>query len=149
LLVSLVVHATLTAFVRFFDHYFEKATVVLLQIVNFIVPLAVITLLFVMIFKFLPDVKIKWKDVWIGAFVTALLFTAGKFLIGVYLGNSDISSVYGAAGTVIIILVWVFYSSILLFLGAEFTQVYIRSHGYKIEPTEYAVKIEKKIIEKK
>jgi membrane protein len=80
---------------------------------------------------------------------TSLLFTLGKFLIGLYLGNSNIGSVYGAAGTVILILLWVFYSSIILFFGAEFTQVYAKTYGNKIEPSQYAVKVERKVIEKK
>jgi membrane protein len=124
-----------------------QPTAALIEITNFIIPLGVITLLFAMIFKFLPDARINWKDVWIGAFATALLFTLGKYLMGLYLINSDIGSVYGAAGTIIIILLWIYFSSIILFIGAEFTQVYTRKHGKRIEPASYAVRIETKIIE--
>jgi len=88
-----------------------------------------ITLLFAMIFKFLPDAKIAWHDVWIGAFITALLFTIGKFALGLYLGKSGVSSSYGAAGSLIVLLLWVYYSSQILFFGAEFTQVYSNRFG--------------------
>ncbi|MBX9852285.1 MAG: YihY/virulence factor BrkB family protein [Cytophagaceae bacterium] len=147
LLVSLVIHAFLVAFFKVFEYYFKNATVIFVQISNFLIPLVIITVLFAMIFKYLPDVKIRWKDVWTGAFVTSALFTLGKFLIGLYLGSSDVGSAYGAAGTIILILLWVFYSSILLFLGAEFTQVHARRYGNPIQPSAYAVRIEKKVIE--
>jgi membrane protein len=149
LLVSLVIHALLVAIIDLFSQQFENVTILLIQLTNFIVPLFIITLLFAVIFKFLPDAKIHWRDVWTGSLFTSLLFTLGKFLIGLYLGNSNIGSVYGAAGTVILILLWVFYSSIILFFGAEFTQVYAKTYGNKIEPSQYAVKVERKVIEKK
>ena len=98
----------------------------------------VITLLFAMIFKLLPDVKIGWNDVWIGAAGTALLFVIGKFLIGLYLGNASISSSYGAAGPVIIMIIWIYYSAQILFLGAEFTQVYANRYGSRVVPKEHA-----------
>lgn len=145
LLVSLVVHAGLVALIKFIN--IEKATVLLMQATNFILPLMVTILLFALIFKFLPDVKISWKDVWVGALTTGMLFTLGKFLIGLYIGTSDLSSAYGAAGTIIVILLWVYLSSILLFLGAEFTHVYARKYGSKIEPAKYAVRVEKRVIE--
>ena len=104
------------------------------EIINFIVSFAVITVLFAMIFKFLPDVTIAWRDVWIGASITSFLFTLGKFLLGFYLGRSSISSSYGAAGSLVLILVWVYYSSQILFFGAEFTQVYANRYGSKIVP---------------
>jgi membrane protein len=108
-------------------------------VVNFLVSLGVITLLFALMFKFLPDAKIAWSDVTIGAALTALLFTIGKSLIGLYLGNNSFSSTYGAAGSLIVILVWVYYSAQILFFGAEFTQVYARRYGSKIVPSEHAV----------
>ena len=98
----------------------------------------VVTLLFAMIFKFLPDVKIGWNDVWIGAAGTAALFVIGKFLIGLYLGNASISSSYGAAGPVVIMILWIYYSAQILFLGAEFTQVYANQYGSRVIPTENA-----------
>jgi membrane protein len=147
LLVSLVIHALIVAFSSWINHYFESITVLFIQILNFTLSLIVITFLFALIFKVLPDVKIQWKDVRIGAFVTAVLFSIGKFLIGFYLGHTNVASAYGAAGTIIIILTWVFYSSILLFFGAEFTQAYAKYYGRRIEPSEYAVKVEMNIID--
>jgi membrane protein len=91
-----------------------------------------------MIFKFMPDVKVGWRDVWAGAAMTALLFTAGKFAIGFYLGRSTVASAYGAAGSVIIVLLWVYYSAQILFFGAEMTQVYARKHGSHVKPSKYA-----------
>jgi membrane protein len=118
LLVSLVVSAALTAFADFWG------TAKILEVLNFIVSIGVITILFAAIFKFLPDIKIAWATVWIGAFVTAVLFTIGKTLTGLYLSKSAVASSFGAAGSLVIILVWVYYNSQILFFGAEFTQVY-------------------------
>lgn len=96
--------------------------------------LALLTLLFAFIYKFLPDVKIGWKDVWIGAVLTAILFSLGKIGIGMYLGRSGLSSVYGAASSVVALLFWIYFSSMIFFFGAEFTQVYARHHGSRSEP---------------
>jgi len=96
---------------------------------NFAISFAMISALFAMIFKLLPDVPIEWRDVWLGAAVTALLFTIGKALIAVYLGHAGVTSVYGAAGSLVLVLLWIYYSSQLLFLGAEFTEVYSRRYG--------------------
>jgi membrane protein len=148
LLVSLIIHAAVMAISELMARYFESLTILLLNIFNIVLPVAIITLLFALLFKFLPDAKVRWKDVWVGAFVTSVLFSLGKFIIGVYLGNSNVGSAYGAAGTVIIILTWVFYSSVLLFLGAEFTKVHAFKYGRKIEPSDYAVRIEKRIVDK-
>jgi membrane protein len=106
--------------------------------VNVVVSFAVITLLFAMMFKVLPDVKIAWSDVWLGAAVTALLFTIGKFAIGLYLGQSSMASAYGVAGSFVVLLVWVYYSAQIMFFGAELTQVYANRHGSGIVPTENA-----------
>lgn len=108
------------------------------DLVNLAVSLAVFTLLFAIIFKYLPDVKVQWRDVWVGAAVTAVLFAIGKTLIGLYLGKSAVASPYGAAGSLLILLIWVYYSSVLVFLGAEFTQVNAKVHGTPIEPDEHA-----------
>lgn len=104
--------------------------------------LAVFTFLFGAIYKILPDARIRWHDVWIGALVTAVLFSLGRYLIGIYIGNAAIGSVYGAAGSIIILLVWVYYSAQILFFGAEFTQVYASRHG-GIQPERYAVRVVK------
>src|SRR6266545_1853556 len=138
LLVSLVVSAALTAVGTYLTGLLPGAEVVL-QVLNFLVSLAVITVLFAMIFRFLPDVKITWRDVWLGAGVTALLFTIGKSLIGLYLGNSSVASVYGAAGSLVILLLWTYYSSQILFFGAELTEVWARRRGSGIVPDEHAI----------
>src|SRR5262249_13090127 len=98
-----------------------------------------VSVLFAMIFKLLPDVAIRWPDVWLGALVTGLLFSLGKFAIGLYLGRASFGSSYGAAGTVLIVLAWTYYSAQILFLGAEFTQVYARRYGRRIRPSDLAV----------
>jgi membrane protein len=117
------------------------ASETLAQLLNFVLSLAIITLLFAMIFKFLPDAKIAWRDVWIGAFLTALLFTVGKFALGLYLGKSSVASSYGAAGSLIVLLLWVYYSSQILFFGAEFTQVYANRFGSCVAPADNAVPV--------
>lgn len=138
LLVSLVISTLIAALNEVMAGYLPGGDV-LAHGVNFVVSLAIITLLFAMIYKILPDATVRWSDVWIGALVTALLFTIGKFLIGLYLGKSSVASAYGAAGSVVIILVWVYYSAQILFLGAEFTQVYARRRGAEIRPARDAV----------
>ncbi len=138
LLTSLVLSAVLAALGGYLNQLFPEADI-LLGFLNFIVSFGVITLLFAMIYKFLPDVKIGWNDVWFGAAITAFLFTIGKFLIGLYLGNSSIGSTYGAAGSLVVILAWVYYSVQILFFGAEFTQVFARKYGSQIEPDDHAV----------
>jgi membrane protein len=110
----------------------------LLPILNFALSFAVISALFALIFKFLPDVEMTWRDVWPGGAVTALLFTVGKTLIGMYLGRAGATSVYGAAGSFVLVLLWVYYSAQILFLGAEFTEVYSRRYGSRVEPTRDA-----------
>jgi membrane protein len=105
--------------------------------------LSVTTLVFTLMFKVIPDAKIAWKDVWLGGFVTALLFTAGQVLIGLYLGKTSIGTAYGAASSLMIVLLWIFFSSCILFLGAEFTQVYANMYGSKIGPAENAVGVPK------
>ncbi len=133
LLVSLVCSAALAALGNFIGHYIS-ATEILLKTLNFFVSLGIITLLFTMIFKFLPDVKIAWRDVWLGGFITAVLFNVGKFLIGIYIGKSSISSVYGAMGSLVIVLVWVYYSAQILFFGTQFTRIYATRFGVNPEP---------------
>jgi membrane protein len=107
-------------------------------VLDIVVSFGGVTLLFAMIFKYLPDVKIRWRDVWLGAAVTALLFTLGKFLLGLYLGRASVASAYGAAGALVIVMLWAYYSSQILFFGAEFTQVYAKSYGRRIQPADNA-----------
>jgi membrane protein len=138
LLVSLAVSAGLAALSSFLGDLlpglFEVA-----KVLDFVISLGVITLLFAMIYKFLPDVKIRWGDVWVGAAVTSLLFTVGKFLIGLYLGYSSAASVYGAAGSLAVLLIWIYYTAQIVLLGAEFTQVYAKRYGSRIVPGADAV----------
>ena len=123
LLVSLSLNAALAAVGKFASGFLPEERI-LWAVVNFLVSLGVITMLFAMIFKLLPEVKISWRNVWVGAFVTALLFNLGKTLIGIYLGRSSVVSAYGAAGSFIILLLWVYYSAQIVFFGAEFTRVH-------------------------
>jgi membrane protein len=126
LLASLLLSAALTAV----GHHFGGAGWPLLwRAINLVVSLGVITVLFALLFKLLPDAGVAWKDVWVGAALTGVLFTIGKYLIGLYLGSSALGSTYGAAGSLAVFLVWVYYSAQILFFGAEFTQVYASRHG--------------------
>jgi membrane protein len=143
LLTSLVVSAALAALHTYMGNAFPGGAV-LWEGLNVIVSLIVITLLFAMIYKVLPDVKLAWNDVWVGALVTAGLFTIGKFLIGLYLGTSAFASSYGAAGSVIVILLWVYYTSQIILLGAEFTRAYVEQFGPRPPPVEFATKDRKR-----
>ena len=140
LLASLVISAALSALGEYIGTRWPVADI-WLEVINFVISFAVITLLFAMIFKFLPEVNIAWRDVWLGAAVTSALFTLGKFLIGLYLGRSEVGNTFGAAGSLAILLIWIYYSAQILFLGAEFTQVYANRYGSKIEPDPDMVRI--------
>jgi membrane protein len=140
LLVALVVSAGLAALGTMLGEMLPAPAVVL-QVINLVFAFGVITLLFAMIFKILPDAEIHWGDVWIGAAVTALLFTIGRFALGLYLGRSAFGSAYGVAGSFIVILLWVYYSAQILFFGAEFTQVYANTYGSRVVPDENAVPV--------
>ena len=138
LLVSLVLSAGLAALGKFFSGLLPGAEA-LWQGVEFAVSFGVVTLLFAAIYKVLPDAEIAWRDVWVGAAVTAVLFALGKLLIGLYLGHASVGSTYGAAGSFLVLLVWIYYSAQILFFGAEFAQVYARRYGSRIVPSEDAV----------
>ncbi len=137
LLVSLVISAALSALQGYLGSILSIAPFVL-EIINIVISLGVVYILFAMLFKFLPDVEVSWKDVWIGALATTVLFVAGKDLIGLYLGHGSIASSYGAAGSMAILLVWVYYSAQILFLGAEFTYVYATRFGSGAKPSAHA-----------
>jgi membrane protein len=137
LLVSLVVSAALSATGHFFERALPGGEVVW-QILNFFISLGVVTLLFALIFKVVPDADIRWGDVWIGAAVTAALFSVGKFALGLYLGKSTVTSSYGAAGSFVALAIWVYYAAQILFLGAEFTRVQARHRGTPIRPSDKA-----------
>lgn len=137
LLVSLIISAAISALTDIIDRYLHIPGYVF-QLTDILLSLFVIFVLFSMIFKLLPDVELSWKDVRVGAMVTTVLFVAGKYLIGLYLGKSSVSSVYGAASSLAIILVWIYYSSQILYLGAEFTYVYVLRFGPGVKPSDYA-----------
>ena len=141
LLISLIISAALSALSGWISEFLPSITVYLFFIINFVLSLFIVTLLFAMIYKILPDVDLKWRHTWIGAFVTSLLFVIGKTLLGLYFGQTDPGSTYGAAGSIILILLWVSYSCLILFFGAEFTQVYVRRSGEYIKPSSHAVKV--------
>ncbi len=143
LLVGLIINTLMDFLDNHLVHYFQGATVYLFYFLNILVIFIIITALFVTIFKILPDGTISLKDSIIGAIFTSVLFMSGKFLIGAYISNSHIASAYGAMGSVILILAWVYYSSIILYFGAEFTKVYAHKHGKKIIPNNYSVTISK------
>jgi membrane protein len=143
LLVSLVVSTAVSAVGKWATGLLPGSETIM-QVLTFVVSFALIIFLLALIYKFVPDVEIAWKDVWIGAVVTALLFTLGKFLIGLYLGKSSVASTYGAAGSLVIVLLWIYYSAQILFLGAEFTQVYATHYGSQIRPSKHAVPVVEK-----
>ena len=146
LLTSLLLSAGLAAAGKYFSGWFGGMPW-LFQLLNFVVSFGLITLLFAMMFKYVPDAKVAWKDVWFGAVVTALLFTAGKFGLGLYLGKSSVVSTYAAAGALLIVLLWVYYTSQIVFYGAELTQAYAYSRGREVAPSEHAEKDEAKAIQ--
>ena len=139
LLVSLVLSAGLSALSNWVSIHLSESVMVFFQLLDIVVSMGIITILFAAIFKFLPDIKIKWKDVWGGAFLTAILFVIAKFALGLYFGASDLGSTYGAAGSIILIMLWVSYAGLILLFGAEFTQVHIARMGKKVKPTPVAV----------
>jgi membrane protein len=143
LLVSLLVNGLMDLLSDRLKLYFEEVTVIVFYVFNQLIIFVVIVTLFAIIFKVLPDATIKWRDAFIGAIFTALLFILGKFLISFYLANSSIGVTYGAAASVIIILLWVYYSSIILFFGAEFTHLYATQYGGGVVPDDTAVFIVK------
>lgn len=143
LLVSLVISAALTVMQDYLNNWMPGVPV-LWQLLNIGASFFIAALLFAMIYKYLPDVEITWKDVWIGAVVTAALFTTGKYLIGLYIGQTAAASAFGAAGSFAVLLIWIYYSALVSFFGAEFTQVYARLYGSRIKPSSHAVRVGEK-----
>jgi membrane protein len=141
LAVSLALDTFISAFTGFIEQNIFHLSISILWIINFIISFTLLTLVFGLIFKVLPDAQIRWRDVWVGAMLTSALFVAGKFLIGVIIGNSSLTTTYGAAGSVVVILLWVYFSTIILLLGAEITQVYAREVGHHIRPSDNAVRV--------
>ncbi len=148
LIVTLGVNALVDLLSSQLEKYFSEASIIFFYILNVAIALAIITILFAVIFKILPDGKLRWKECFVGAGFTAVLFGAGKFLISFYIGQSDLGATYGASASIIILLSWVYYSSIILYFGAEFTKVYANSDGTHIIPSEHAVRIVKTVAEK-
>ncbi|MES2286447.1 MAG: YihY/virulence factor BrkB family protein [Bacteroidota bacterium] len=140
LLISLVVSAALVAMSNWVAVDASGFIVVIFNVLNFILSLVVISILFGLMFKILPDAKVKWEHVWLGSLVTGLLFTIGKTALAFYFGKTDPASVYGAAGSIILILLWVSYSSMIMFFGAEFTATYAKMYSGAVAPTEIAKK---------
>jgi membrane protein len=140
LLVSLVLESVLKSFSHYVQAMFPGGIVIALVVYS-VFDLAVVVLLFASIFKFLPDVKIQWRDVWIGAVMTAIFFAIGKWALGLYLGSGTAASAYGAASSLITLLLWIYYSSQILLFGAEFTQVYAARAGRAFVPDKYAVRV--------
>ena len=138
LIVSLVISALLSAFGNWLSGHFSETFFVAMQVVNFIISFIIITVLFALMFKFLPDAKIKWKHVWIGSIVTAFLFDIGKFSLGLYFGKLTPEIGYGAAGSIILIMLWVSYSSMIVFYGAEFTRAYADYISGRVAPIDIA-----------
>ena len=148
-IISLILNALLEGLLHRLENIFSDTIINYLFVFDYGLMIIVTTLLFACILKVLPDAKILWKDVLVGAFTTSILFFIGKFVIGYYLKHNSSISAYGAAGSLILILLWVYYSAIILYFGAEFTQVYVRHKNRRIEPNRYAVWVEKNIVEKK
>jgi membrane protein len=148
----LLVSLTVEALLKGFSHYVQAALpggLAIAVAVYIVFDFAVVLMLFAMIFKFLPDAEIQWRDVWIGAVMTAIFFGLGKWALGLYLGSGAASSAYGAASSLITLLLWIYYSSQILLFGAEFTQVYANRAGRRVRPSEHAVPIETTEIEKR
>lgn len=138
LLVSLVLSTVLSAVGAFFSEVLPGGEL-LWQILNAAISMAIISFLFALLFKVVPDIEVGWRDVWLGAVCTALLFTVGKFLLGLYLGRASVASPYGAAGSLIVLVIWVYYAAQILFLGSEFTRVYAQWRGARIVPSDGSV----------
>lgn len=139
MLVSLVLSTAISILSDYLSSIFPDISVFFIKLVDFILSAGIISVLFALIYKYLPDATIRWKDVWVGAIVTALLFTLGKFLISFYISTSDPGSAYGATGSIIVILVWIYYSSLIIFFGSELAQQYADKFGQRIRPKAHAV----------
>ncbi|CAH1002329.1 hypothetical protein LEM8419_03236 [Neolewinella maritima] len=145
LMTTLVVNALIIGFMDKLAAMVPALGPVVLAVTSWVVATAVTAVIFALLFRYLPDAKARWKDIWAGAIFTALLFGLGRFLIGFYIGNSDFSSTYGAAGALVTLLVWTYYNSQILFLGAEFTATWAKRRGFPIRPDKNAVRIVKEV----
>jgi membrane protein len=148
MVVSLLINGAIEALMDIIRQRFSSIAEVLMYAMNMVISFLVIMVLFGIIFKFLPDARIKWRHVRSGAIFTALLFMLGRYLIGLYIRQTATESTYGAAGAIVVLLVWIYYSAVILYIGAEFTQVYAEAYGGGIEPAEYAVHVQQTEVEK-
>jgi membrane protein len=142
MLVSFIIDTAISLFQDYMHERLPDLTVVLIEVGNLILSFVIFVVIFAMIYRFLPDAHIKWRVTWVGASITALLFVIGRALISFGLGSLDIGAIYGAAGSLVVILLWVFYSSLIFFFGAEITQQYAEMYSHDIKPKDYAVRIE-------
>ncbi|MEL7163595.1 MAG: YihY/virulence factor BrkB family protein, partial [Bacteroidota bacterium] len=147
LMITLVLNALVIGFMDQLAAMIPALGAVMLAVTSWVLTTLVTAIIFALLFRFLPDARARWRDIWAGAIFTALLFGLGRFLIGFYIGNSDFSSTYGAAGALITLLVWTYYNSQILFLGAEFTFTWAHWRGNPILPGDHAVKIRREIVE--
>ncbi len=148
MLISFVISAAISVLSKFLTDMMPGISIWLIKAVDFVVSVGLITLLFGLIFKYLPDAHIRWKDTLIGALITALLFAIGKLGIGFYIQASEPGSAYGAAGSIIVLLIWIYYSSLIVFYGAEFTQQYAEKYGQHVRPKAHAVFVEQREVVK-
>lgn len=138
LMITMVLSSAISLFNNFITYQLGLETYILMEVVNYVIGFAIVVLVFAFMFKVLPDVEISWKAVWSGAILTAVLFTIGKLLLGLYFGELKPTSAFGKAGTIILIMMWINYSCMLIFFGAEFTKVFSNKKGYKIVPSKHA-----------
>jgi membrane protein len=141
LLISFVISAVLSVFTDWLQRQIPEVGLIVIHVVDVLLSLGITTLLFALIYRFLPDAIIRWRDVGIGAFITALLFVVGKYLIAFYIAKANPGSAFGAAGSAIVLLLWVNYSSLIIFFGAEFTQEFADAFGQKVQPKAHAVRV--------
>ncbi len=145
LMITLVVNALIIGFMDKLAAFVPSLGAVVLGITSWVISTIVTAVIFALLFRFLPDAKARWKDIWAGAIFTALLFGLGRWLIGLYIGNSDFGNTYGAAGALVTLMIWTYYNSQILFLGAEFTYVWAERRGFPIRPDKHAVRVVKKV----
>lgn len=148
LLVSLIIDALIVVLFDYLADFLNGSNALLITITNFIFSQALLVIIFGLMYKILPDARVKWKDVWLGAFVTMLLFGLGKYLIGIYMGNSDLGSAYGAAGSLVVVLIWVYYSVVIFLFGAQITYFIAKQSGGNIIPIKQAVRVEVKEVDR-
>ena len=148
LLVSLILDALIVVLFDYLAEFLNGTNAMLVTVTNFVLSQALLVVIFGLMYKILPDARVKWKDVWLGAFVTMLLFALGKYLIGIYMGNSDLGSAYGAAGSLVVVLIWVYYSVVIFLFGAQVTYYIAKESGGNVVPLKQAVRVEIKEVDK-